>query len=102
MSLINGLGNAFGECRSRADQDHPVAERHVRFVEKRKFQRQLQVANQERALERERARIAQDLHDDLGSSLARISLLSNLARGDLQNPRELETHVAKIAQSSFK
>lgn len=35
MSLINRLGNAFGECRSRADQDHPVAKRHVRFVEKR-------------------------------------------------------------------
>jgi signal transduction histidine kinase len=72
----------------------------VRFIEKRKFQRQLQVANQERALERERARIAQDLHDDLGSSLARISLLSNLVRADLQNPHELESHVAKIAQSA--
>ena len=72
----------------------------VRIFEKRKFQRQLHVAEQEGALERERTRIAQDLHDDLGSSLARISLLSGLARADLQNPRELETHVAKIAQSA--
>ncbi len=72
----------------------------VRIVEKRKYQRQLRVAEQERALERERARIAQDLHDDLGSSLARISLLSSLARADRQNPRELETHLAKIAQSA--
>jgi signal transduction histidine kinase len=72
----------------------------VRIVERRKYQRRLQLAEQERALERERARIAQDLHDDLGSSLARISLLSSLARADVQNPRELETHMARIAQSA--
>jgi signal transduction histidine kinase len=72
----------------------------VRIVERRKYQRRLQLAEQERALERERARIAQDLHDDLGSSLARISLLSGLASADAHNPRELATHVAKIAQSA--
>jgi signal transduction histidine kinase len=72
----------------------------VRVVERRKYQLRLRLAEQERVLERERARIAQDLHDDLGSSLARISLLSSLAQADLHNPRELETHVAKIAQSA--
>jgi signal transduction histidine kinase len=72
----------------------------VRIVEKRKYQLQLRVAEQERTVERERARIAQDLHDDLGSSLARISLLSSLVRADMQNPGALETHVAKIAQSA--
>ena len=72
----------------------------VRLVERRKYQHRLRLAEQERALERERARIAQDLHDDLGSSLARISLLSGLAREDLEKPRELEAHVTKIAQSA--
>jgi hypothetical protein len=38
----------------------------VRFVEKKKYQYQLKRAEQVHALERERARIAQDLHDDLG------------------------------------
>jgi len=55
---------------------------------------------QERALQRERARIAQDLHDDLGSSLARLSLLSSLVRADKDNPALVETHAAKISQSA--
>jgi signal transduction histidine kinase/ligand-binding sensor domain-containing protein len=72
----------------------------ARFVEKRKLQRRLSHLEQERALERERARIAQDLHDDLGSSLTRISLLSGLTMTDRQNPALVEDHAAKIAQSA--
>ena len=72
----------------------------VRIVERKKFQRQLQHAEQERVLQRERARIAQDLHDDLGSSLTRISLLSDLARADLGDPAQMEAHLEKISQSA--
>jgi signal transduction histidine kinase len=72
----------------------------VRFVEKKKYQYQLQRAEQEHALERERARIAQDLHDDLGSFLTRISLLSGLLRADKDNPDQVETHAIKLAQSA--
>ncbi len=72
----------------------------VRFVEKRKYQLQLQRAEQESALERERARIAQDLHDDLGSSLTRLSLLSGLIRTDKDNPEQVEAHASKLAQSA--
>ena len=72
----------------------------VRGVEKKKYQRQLQHAEQERVLQRERARIAQDLHDDLGSSLARISLLSNLAKQDKHHTGQVEVHLEKIIQSA--
>jgi len=72
----------------------------VRLVERRKYQMRLRLAEQERALQRERARIAQDLHDDLGSSLARISLLCGLARTDADNPVQLESHMVKIAESA--
>ena len=72
----------------------------VRFVEQRRFQQQLQLAEQDRALQRERARIAQDLHDELGSSLTRISLLCGLAKADAQQPAQLETHINKIAESA--
>lgn len=72
----------------------------VRLAERRKYQRRLQRAEQERALEHERARIAQDLHDDLGSSLARISLLSSLAKEDKENPEQVLAHVSKISQTA--
>jgi signal transduction histidine kinase len=72
----------------------------VRLIEKRKYQRQLERAEWERMVERERARIAQDLHDELGSSLARISLLSNLIRLDKDKPESVEAHSQKLAHSA--
>ena len=72
----------------------------VRLVERRKYQRRLRLAEQERALERERARIAQDLHDDLGSSLTRIALLSDLLRAENQSPQQVQAHAEKITQTA--
>lgn len=72
----------------------------VRIIEKKKFQLQLQHAEQKSALERERARIAQDLHDDLGSSLTRISLLSGLLRADKDNPDQVAMHASKLSLSA--
>ncbi|MEI6192727.1 MAG: sensor histidine kinase [Verrucomicrobiota bacterium] len=72
----------------------------VRIVEKKKFQLQLQRAESESALERERARIAQDLHDELGSQLTRISLLSGLLRADKDNPSQVAAHASKLSLSA--
>jgi ligand-binding sensor domain-containing protein/signal transduction histidine kinase len=72
----------------------------ARVVEKRKLQRRLEQLERERALAHERERIARDLHDDLGSSLARISLLSGLLKADRDNPSQIECHAVKISQSA--
>jgi signal transduction histidine kinase len=72
----------------------------VRVVEKRKYQLRLQRAEQQHALEQERARIAQDLHDELGSLLTRISLLGGLLKADKDNPEQVETHAGKISHSA--
>jgi signal transduction histidine kinase/ligand-binding sensor domain-containing protein len=70
----------------------------ARLAEKRTLQRRLKNLERERAIQVERARIAQDLHDDLGSTLTRISLLSGLARADKEVPGQVEIHVNKISQ----
>ena len=72
----------------------------VRILEKRKYQLRLQRAEQERTLERERARIAQDLHNDLGSSLTRLTLLSGLVKADKDNPEHVEVHANKLSQAA--
>jgi signal transduction histidine kinase len=72
----------------------------VRVVEKRKFQRRLRLAERERAVERERARIAQDLHDELGSSLTRLSLLSDSLKEHKQDPEAIEGRAAKLSQTA--
>ncbi len=72
----------------------------VRLVEKRKFRRQLQLAEQERALERERARIARDLHDELGSSLTQLSMLSDLLARNIEDPVQTLARAAKISQTA--
>ncbi len=54
-----------------------------------------QKAQREAAYE-ERARIAKDIHDDVGSSLTFISMLGEQCREDLARPWELAVHTDKI------
>ncbi|HXI69597.1 MAG TPA: two-component regulator propeller domain-containing protein [Verrucomicrobiae bacterium] len=72
----------------------------VRVVEKRKLQRRLKHLEQERALERERTRIAQDLHDEMGAKLCRISFLSEHARRGELPPQELRDQISSISDAS--
>jgi signal transduction histidine kinase len=54
----------------------------ARYVFWRRLQRKLERMEFQRTVERERSRIAQDIHDDLGTRLTRVSLLSEAARRD--------------------
>jgi signal transduction histidine kinase len=55
-------------------------------ISRRRMRRKLERLEQQRAIEHERARIAHDIHDDLGAHLTRITMLSESARGELDNP----------------
>ncbi len=72
----------------------------VRAVEKRKHLRRLKQLEQERALESERARIARDLHDEMGAKLCRISFLSEHARRGELPPEELKEQITSISDAS--
>jgi len=69
------------------------------FSLRRQVSAQTQVIRQkaqgEAALE-ERARIAKDIHDELGSSLTRIVMLGQRIEEDIGRPDQLDTHVRKI------
>jgi signal transduction histidine kinase len=64
----------------------------VRQRERRKLER----LERQRSLERERARIARDIHDDLGASLTRITLLSQSAQGDIDDREAVAADVKQI------
>ncbi|MBI4547854.1 MAG: hypothetical protein HY707_07740 [Ignavibacteriae bacterium] len=65
------------------------------YVGNRKLRRRIQRLEQERALERERARISQDMHDEVGATLTEIAILSELAK---KKPDEAGKHVQQISE----
>ncbi|HEV2329583.1 MAG TPA: two-component regulator propeller domain-containing protein [Verrucomicrobiae bacterium] len=73
----------------------------VRFIVKRNLQRRVKHLEQERVLERERTRIAQDLHDEMGAKLCRISFLSEHVRRNHNGMApELRHQIASISDAS--
>ncbi len=77
-----------------------LASGSARLITQRKMQRKLELMERKHAVERERGRIAKDIHDDLGSSLTRIMLLGQRAKGDLVERKEVGTHLEKIINFS--
>jgi signal transduction histidine kinase/ligand-binding sensor domain-containing protein len=63
---------------------------------RRRHRRKLELFERQHALERERARIAKDIHDDLGASLTRITMLTQSAHQDLQQPQAAAGHLKGI------
>jgi signal transduction histidine kinase/ligand-binding sensor domain-containing protein len=69
----------------------------VRTVAARKYRRELARLEQQHAIERDRARIAKDIHDDIGAGLTQITLLSELARREKD---QTGTHLQRISNSA--
>ena len=61
----------------------------VRYVSFRRLRWQLRVLEQQAALDKERTRIARDLHDDLGGSLTETALLLDMSQKESGSPAEM-------------
>jgi ligand-binding sensor domain-containing protein/signal transduction histidine kinase len=72
----------------------------IRYIEMRKLKRRIERLESERAIERERVRISQDMHDEVGAGLTEIGILSELAKRVIQNPKEAEIHMQRVSQTS--
>jgi len=74
----------------------------VWFIVRRRMRRKLERLERQRAIERERMRIAKDIHDDLGASLTRINLLSQSARRSLDNLPQMTKSLDQICTTARK
>jgi signal transduction histidine kinase len=63
-----------------------------------RMRREMVRLQHQRALEQERLRIAQDIHDDLGARVTQISLLSAVAQGDASLPEKARAEFDRISR----
>jgi signal transduction histidine kinase/ligand-binding sensor domain-containing protein len=68
----------------------------VLVATRRRMRLKMEVLERQQAVERERTRIANDIHDDLGASLTRISMLGQSARSELAASPDAAKHVDQI------
>lgn len=72
----------------------------ARYVTRRRMQARLRRLEQQHTLERERHRIAKDIHDDVGASLTQIGLLSEMVKRDIGERDQALVHTAKISDTA--
>ncbi len=69
----------------------------ARYIVWKNLQTKLERLERQHSLEKERTRIARDLHDDLGAGLTQISLLSDLGQKNSAAPRYVEANFRQIS-----
>jgi signal transduction histidine kinase/ligand-binding sensor domain-containing protein len=72
----------------------------VRWLAQRRLRLQVAELERDQAVNRERARIARNMHDDVGASLTQIGLLSELARRQLNDPAGTEARLDELGNLS--
>jgi signal transduction histidine kinase len=72
----------------------------IYLVSTAKLKRQLRVLHQKELIEKERARIARDLHDQLGANLTQVTLLGEMAEADKDLPEEVAQHAQQICDTA--
>jgi len=69
----------------------------IRLAERRRYQRRLRALEMEGAMEQERARIARDMHDEIGARLTQITIINALTTQRAGDASEVRTQSGKIA-----
>jgi signal transduction histidine kinase/ligand-binding sensor domain-containing protein len=72
----------------------------VRYISQRNLRERILRLEKEQAIEKERNRIARDMHDDLGSGLTKIAILSEVAKTQLQQQDAATSQLENISNSS--
>jgi signal transduction histidine kinase/ligand-binding sensor domain-containing protein len=72
----------------------------VRLVSHRRLRHKLARLQHQQSMERERVRIAQDMHDEIGSKLTKISFLSERAKVELRDAGPVAGKIDAIADTS--
>lgn len=74
----------------------------VRYLAQRKYEKRFQEIEKQKAVLLERERISKDIHDDLGTGLSKISILSELARQSKTADEFTQRQLEKISESSHE
>jgi len=77
----------------------------VRHLSLRRVREMMKKLEKEAALQEERTRIAQDMHDELGARFTQISLLGELSRNAISEPekaRDFLGQISRVAQIGVK
>ncbi len=69
----------------------------IRYLSTRKLKQQLQELEKQQAVNQERTRISKDMHDDLGSGLSKIAIMTELLKSRVKQDDELKKQVEKIS-----
>ncbi len=72
----------------------------IYLISTAKLKRELRALHEKELIERERARIARDLHDQLGANLTQVTLLGEMAEADKHLPDEVEEHARQICETA--
>lgn len=72
----------------------------VRWLSQRRLRLQVAALERDQAVNRERARIARNMHDDVGASLTQIGLLSELARRQLGDAAGTQSRLNELGNLS--
>ncbi len=72
----------------------------VHIIYQRRLKKSLQVIEYQMQLEKERARISRDIHDEVGASLTKIAILTELAKRQAMHNPAVEEPLLKITELS--